>query len=101
MSTPRTDHDIAMIFSKEGWVSPYWPMGVMALFCFFVGVVIDQLNKRLRFKSNWFGVGASLENMEEGLDNYWQSLSRVDKLWSEKEEYYKRHALGMPMMTDD
>ena len=90
-----------MIFRDDGWISPYWPFGFMALFAIFFYVFADKINKHLAKTSKHFRIGKSLEVLEEGLDNYWVALNRRARQWTEKEETYRRHALGMQMMTDD
>ena len=99
--TPSTDHDLEMLFSERGWISPYWPLGVCAivftLFYFFV----DSLNKFFSRHFKSFKIGDELVSLEEGLDNYWCALSKQDKRWTIREENYRRDALGMKMMTDE
>ena len=99
---PQTDHDIGMIFSAEGWKWMYWPVGFMAIMAGFYYWAANWMQKNwLERASRHFRIGASLEILEEGLDNYWSALSKADRRWSQREEYYQRVALGMPMFTDD
>ena len=42
---PRTDHDLTLIISKEGWVSPYWPIGSMAIACILFCLLADRIHK--------------------------------------------------------
>jgi len=57
----------------------------------------DYFNRKFGFKN----IGDGLWELEENLDNYWSALSSIDRKWFEKEEYHRRHALGMQMMTDE
>lgn len=97
-----TDHDVGMILSQDGWISPYWPMGAMAIFALVYFLIADVMNDvlaKLNFKA--FRIGENLNSLEEGLLNYWSAISKQDKKWIMKEEYYRNHALNMPMMTDE
>ena len=46
-------------------------------------------------------IGDNLWEIDEGLDNYWAALAKVDRRWYMVEERYKRDALNMQMMTDE
>ena len=80
---PQTDHDIGMIFSAEGWKWMYWPVGFMAIMAGFYYWAANWMQKNwLERSSRHFRIGASLEILEEGLDNYWSALSKADRRWS-------------------
>ena len=66
-----------MIISKEGWISPYWPIGAMAIFSLVYFLIADYMNDilaKLGFKA--FRIGDSLSQIEEGLLNYWTAISK-------------------------
>jgi len=90
-----------MVLSEAGWLAPYWPIGGLAVTFTLFYAFADSINKFMSKYFRWFRVGQSLELLEEGLDNYWCALSKSDRLWTEKEENYRRQSLGMPMMTDE
>lgn len=97
-STPHTDNNIiTIIFSAAGWASPVWPLITTALICFLLYFSIDWINEKLRMKD----IGDNLWEIDEGLDNYWAALAKVDRRWYMVEERYKRDALNMQMMTDE
>ena len=73
---------MGMILSEDGWISPYWPMGAMAIFALVYFLVADYLNDllaKLNFKA--FRVGDDLHSLDEGLLNYWSAISKQDKRW--------------------
>ena len=78
---PVTDHDLSLIISKDGWVSPYWPLGVMAIFALVYYLIAGRLNKILANHWKHLRIGDSLVNLDEGLLNYWTALSSQDKKW--------------------
>lgn len=99
---PETDHNLSLILSAEGWQGPYWAIGIMAVFALSYYLIADRLNKflaRRGFKAA--SIGDSLSQMDEGLQNFWQALKRRNIEWTLKEEYYRKNALGMQMMTDE
>ena len=98
---PHTDHDLAMLVSKDGWVSPYWPIGAMAIFALVYYLIADKLNKIIAKHWSQARIGDSLSFLDEGLLNYWSALSIRDKKWIIKEEHYRKNALNMPMMTEE
>lgn len=97
---PETDHNLWMIFSAAGWESPAWPLGVMAFATGAFYLFADPMFKRFRRHSPHYQIGDSLMELDESLDNYWVALGKSSLLWSQKEEAYRRSALGMQMMTD-
>ena len=87
---PKTDHDLSLVFSPKGWVSPYWPLGGMTILFAFFYLSADHIYKNMCSRSRHYRIGDSLQDLEEGLDNYWAALRNADKRWSQKEEYYRR-----------
>ena len=77
-------------------------MGAMAIFALVYYLIADVMNDffaKLNFEA--FRIGENLNMLEEGLQNYWSAISKQDKKWIMKEEYYRKNALNMPMMTDE
>ena len=90
-----------MVFSIRGWYSPYWPLALMSVLFLLYWMFAEALSERLGKVFKQMNVGENLDSVDEVLDNYWSSLSKLDKNWSVKEEEYRRHALDMKMMTDE
>ena len=86
-----------LFLSAAGWASPYWPIGAMAIIVLFLYFSLDWINEKILVKD----IGDSLWELDEGLDNYWAALSKIDRKWYEHEEHYKRNALNMQMMTEE
>ena len=50
-----------MVLQEDGWISPYWPLGAMAIFALVYYMIADYLNDifaRLGFKA--FQIGENL-----------------------------------------
>jgi len=81
-SQPQTDHNLDLIISNDGWLAPYWPIGLMAIVCLLSFFLIDWVYDKMRYKV----YGNSLWKLECGFDNYWTALSTADRKWLELEE---------------
>ena len=92
---------MSMIFSARGWAGPYWPFLVMATLSFFYWAFAEPIGNFLAPIFRYYSVGSNLDTIEEVLDNYWSSLSKLDRNFNKKEEEYRRMALEMPKMTKE
>ena len=76
------------------------PVGVMACFCAFLFFCWSRLARFYRRIFKRKRRGSDLDLLGENLDNYFVALQKPDRVWCEREELYRRDALGMPMLLD-
>jgi len=96
----QSNHLMQSVFLPSGWANPSWPL---LLTCFFVLACIFFGNFLMDLVSKIMpGCVIGDIEIDQDIDNYWNSLDDVDREWSIKEEKNCRKNLaGMKIMTDD
>lgn len=86
------------VFDNRGWTGFLWTMLITFLVLLFLKFGGNWAGKKIESYFTSLAIG-DIE-IDEDIDNYWESLDDEDRKWSTKEEENSRNMLNMPLMTD-
>jgi hypothetical protein len=89
------------VFTAEGWQAPAYPLLAMCffmIFLYFFGPLFHWIITKV-FPSYVVG---EIE-VDQNVENYWKSLDKRDRKWSQMEEENSRNLFkkGLKIMTDE
>lgn len=94
----QSTHTMGTIFDNRGWTGFLWTMLITFLVLLFLKFGGNWAGKKIESYFTSLAIG-DIE-IDEDIDNYWESLDDEDRKWSSKEEENARNCLNMPLMTD-